>query len=206
MTEGSMPPCAPQLRPLGPLVRAEELDLWHDPAAARAVAERHLQRVRGWARAAYERERARGHAEGLEAGAAEGAQLIAQATAEAARQKAVLERELPQLVMEIVRDLLGSFDPGEMLARAVRHAVEQKYGSAELRLRVSPVHADALAREFAACDGREGRPLVRIDPDPALSPRQCVLWSDFGNIDLGLDAQLRALRLGFGLPAGEDAA
>jgi type III secretion protein L len=46
---------------------------------------------------------------------------------------------------------------------------------------------------------------VRIDPDPALSPRQCVLWSDFGNIDLGLDAQLRALRLGFGLPAGEGA-
>lgn len=197
------PPAAPQLRPLGPLVRAEDFDLWQNAAEARAAAERHLRRVRSWARAAYERERARGHAEGFAAGAAEGAQLTAAMQAEVARRKATLERELPQLVMEIVRDLLGAFDPGELLIRAVRHAVEQKYGGTELRLRVSPVHADALAREFAACDGREGRPLLRIDSDPALSPRQCVLWSDFGNIDLGLDAQLRALRLGFGLPAGE---
>ncbi|WP_439495807.1 type III secretion system stator protein SctL [Bosea sp. (in: a-proteobacteria)] len=203
MTLGA-PPAAPALRPLGPLVRAEEAGLWHDAAEARAMAERHLQRVRSWARAAYERERARGYAEGQQAGAQEGARLMAAAAAEAARQKAVLERELPHLVMGIVRDLIGAFDPGEMLLRTVRHAIEQKHGGGEVRLRAAPLHADTLAREFAACDGKEGRPLVRIEADPALSPRQCVLWSEFGNIDLGLEAQLRALRLGFGLPSGED--
>ncbi|MHC2295880.1 flagellar biosynthesis/type III secretory pathway protein FliH [Rhizobium mongolense] len=56
---------------------------------------------------------------------------------------------------------------------------------------------------FAECDGREGRPKVRIDPDLALSPQQCVLWSEYGNVDLGLTAQLRALRLGFGLRSEE---
>jgi len=205
MIAGSAPPAAPQLRPLGRLVRAEELALWRDADEARAAAERHVQRVRGWARAAYQRERARGYAEGLAAGAAEGARLIAQATAEAARRKAVLERELPALVMEIVSDLLGSFDPGELLTRAVYRAIEQRYCGAELRLRVPPAHAGALAREFAQCDGRDGRPLVRIETDLALSPGQCVLWSEFGNIDLGLDAQLRALRLGFDLPVDEAA-
>lgn len=205
MTLG-VPPGAPALRPLGPLVRAEQAGIWSEATEARAVAERHLQRVRGWARAAYERERARGYAEGQQSGAEEGARLVARATADAARQKAVLERELPHLVMDIVRDLLGTFDPGEMLLRTVRHAIEQKYGGGEVRLRVAPLHADRLAREFAACDGHDGRPLVRVEPDPALSPGQCVLWSEFGNIDLGLDAQLRALRLGFGLPSDEDGA
>ncbi|AGS25370.1 nodulation NolV-like protein (plasmid) [Rhizobium etli bv. mimosae str. Mim1] len=80
-----------------------------------------------------------------------------------------------------------------------RYAIERKFGGAEVCLKVCPAQVDALAREFTEYDGREGRPKVRFDPDPALSPQQCVLWNDYGNIDLGLDAQLRALRLGFGL-------
>ncbi|MFQ3455894.1 type III secretion system stator protein SctL [Bradyrhizobium sp. UFLA01-814] len=201
----SAPPIAPHMRPLGPLIAARDLEIWQEAAEARAAAERHLQRVRSWARRAYQSERARGHAEGLAAGAEEMAQLVAQAAAETAQKHAVLEEELPQLVMEMVTDLLGAFDPGEMLARTVRHAIQRKYGGAELSLHVSSMDADALAHEFAACDGREGRPMVRIVSDPALSPHECVLRSEFGNVDLGLAAQLRALRLGLGLPpaAGE---
>ncbi|MBH5371149.1 type III secretion system stator protein SctL [Bradyrhizobium glycinis] len=198
-------PVPPQIRPLGPLISAAELKIWHDAVEARAAAERHLQRVRGWARQAYERERARGRVEGAKAGAEEMARLIAQAACELAQRKAVLQRELPQLVFEIVRDLLGAFDPGEMLVRGVRHAIEQKYKNTEVCLHVSPLRADLLASEFRGCDGLEGRPKVRIEPDPALTADQCVLWSEFGNVDLGLGAQLRALRLGFGLSsqAGE---
>lgn len=196
-------PQVPQMRPLGPLIPAAELDIWQDAAEARSLAERHLRRVRSWARAAYQRERARGRAEGRNAGGQEMAQLIARAAAELARRKAELGRELPELVMEIVSDLLGAFDPGDMLVRVVNHAIEQKCGSAEVHLRVSPEQADALAREFATYDGREGRPELRIDADPALRPGQCVLWSEFGNIDLSLASQLRALRSGFGLACEE---
>ncbi|RXH38019.1 nodulation protein NolV [Bradyrhizobium nanningense] len=192
-------PIAPQIRPLGPLIPAAHLEIWHDAVRALTAAERHLQRVRGWARQAYERERARGHAEGARVGAEEKARLIAQTMCELAQRKAVLERELPQLVFEIVRDLLGAFDPGEMLIHGVRHAIEQRYKNTEVCLHVSPLKADLLASEFKDCDGLEGRPKVRIEADPALSADQCVLWSEFGNVDLGLAAQLRALRRGFGL-------
>ncbi|WFU40127.1 type III secretion system stator protein SctL [Bradyrhizobium sp. CB82] len=203
--DDSAPPLAPLMRPLGPLIEARDLEIWQEAVAARAAAERHLQRVRGWARRAYQLERARGRAEGVTAGAEEMSQLVAQATSEVARKNTALEEELPQLVMEIVTDLLGAFDPGEMLVRTVRHAILRKYGGAELSLHVSPMNAESLAREFAACDGREGRPTVRIVPDPALSQHECVLRSEFGNVDLGLAAQLRTLRLGLGLPpqAGE---
>lgn len=194
----SAAPVAPQMRPMGPLVPASELEIWHNAVEARDAAERHQQRVRSWGRAAYQLEWARGHTEGLNAGAEEMARLIARAVSEVARRKAVLEQELPQLMIEILSDLLGAFDPGELLVRAVRHAIECKYNGAEICLHVCPTQVDMLAREFAGCDGREGRPRVRIHPDPTLSPQQCVLWSEYGNVDLGLDAQMRALRLGFG--------
>ncbi|UVK50070.1 type III secretion system stator protein SctL (plasmid) [Mesorhizobium sp. AR02] len=199
----SAAPVAPQMRPVGPLIPASELEIWQCAAEARAAAERHQQRVRSWARAAYQRERARGQIEGLNAGAEELARLIAGTVSEVAQRKAVLERELPQLVMEVLSDILGAFDPGELLVRAVRHAIERKYSGAEVCLHVCPMQVDMLAREFAGCDGREGRPRVRIDPDPTLSLQQCVLWSEYGNVDLGLDAQMRALRLGFGLLSEE---
>ncbi|WP_026616018.1 type III secretion system stator protein SctL [Ensifer aridi] len=195
----SAAPVAPQMRPLGPLIPASELKIWHSAGEALAAAQRHQQRVRSWARAAYQRERARGYAEGLNAGAEEMSGLIARAATEAARRKAVLEQELPQLVIEILSDLLGAFDPGELLVRAVRHAIERKYsGAEEVCLHVCPTQVDMLACEFAECNGREKRPKVRIDPDPTLSPQECVLWSEYGNVALGLDAQMRALRLGFG--------
>ncbi|PDT44138.1 HrpE/YscL family type III secretion apparatus protein [Sinorhizobium fredii] len=194
----SAAPVAPQMRPLGPLIPASELNIWHSAGDALAAAKRHQQRVRTWARAAYQRERARGYAEGLNTGAEEMSGLIARAVTEVARRKAVLEKELPQLVIEILSDLLGAFDPGELLVRAVRHAIERRYnGAEEVCLHVCPTQVDMLAREFAGCDGREKRPKVRIEPDPTLSPQECVLWSEYGNVALGLDAQMRALRLGF---------
>ncbi|TGN74208.1 MULTISPECIES: type III secretion system stator protein SctL [Bradyrhizobium] len=196
-------PERPQIRPVGPLIPASELGIWYDAAQTRALAERYLQQVRNWARNAYQREQARGHSEGLKTGSDEMARLVTRAASELARRKAVLEQELPQLVIEILNDLVGSFDPGAMLVRTVRHAIEQRYGSAELCLHVSPVNVDALIREFAPFDGTHGRPKVRIDPDPALTPDQCVLWSEFGNVDLGLAAQLRTLHLALAPPSQE---
>ncbi|MTV18310.1 HrpE/YscL family type III secretion apparatus protein, partial [Bradyrhizobium sp. BR2003] len=94
-------PVTPQIRPLGPLIPAAELKIWHDAVDARAAAERHLQRVRSWGRKAYERERERGHAEGVKAAAEQMTRLIAQAACELAQRKAVLEQQLPELVIEI---------------------------------------------------------------------------------------------------------
>ncbi|MGQ4274901.1 type III secretion system stator protein SctL [Terrihabitans sp. B22-R8] len=201
--EHSPPP--PQLRPLGPIVRAEDAGLWHEAAEALEAAHRHLARVRNWAGPAFAKERRRGYADGYEAGAGEAARLVAQVSARMAAQKGSLESVLPALVMEIVEDLLGNLDAEDILIRTVRHAVDRKFSGSNLRLRASPARLERLSREFEAYDGRGGRPLVQVEADPALAPDQCVMWSEYGNIDLGVEAQMRALRLGFGLPARADA-
>jgi type III secretion protein L len=63
-------------------------------------------------------------------------------------------------------------------------------------VRVSPERADDLRRALSVGDRADGGPVVRVDADPGLSPSTCVMQSEFGNVELGIEAQLRALREG----------
>ncbi|WBL81363.1 type III secretion system stator protein SctL [Bradyrhizobium xenonodulans] len=186
---------APRLHPLGPVVRAEELGIWGEAQTALDAAERHRERMRRWALAVYQRERQRGRDEGLATGREEAAELIAATSARANTYLRRLEQDLPQLVLDVIDDLLGHFEPGDLLARAVRHALTRLKAAGEVRLRVT---AEQSARLRAALDElRENGPaVVEIEIDPGLKANQCVLVSEFGNIELGLESQLTALRKG----------
>jgi type III secretion protein L len=186
-------PVAPTCKPLGPVVRGHEVGIWGQAAEALAAAERHCDSMRASAQEAYQRERQRGYDDGWAAGAAEAARLVAAAAARVEQHANALEKELPALVADIVGQILGSFDPGELLSHAVRHAVGQVRTGADLHLRVAPQGAESLRRSLADLARPNGAG-VRIEVDPAIKPGDCVLCSEFGNIELGIAAQVRALR------------
>jgi type III secretion protein L len=186
---------APTFKPLGPVVRGHEIGIWGRAAEALAAAERHRDGMRASAEEAYRSEMQRGYDDGWAAGAAEAARLVAAATARVEQHANALENELPALVADIVEQILGSFDPGELLPRAVRHALAQVRASADLHLRVAPEGAESLRRSLADLAGPDGAN-VRVEVDPSIKPGDCVLCSELGNIELGIAAQIRALREG----------
>ncbi|MCJ2013127.1 type III secretion system stator protein SctL [Methylobacterium sp. J-076] len=190
MTDAAPP--APRLRPTGPVVPAGETGLWGEAAQALAAARAHEAEVREWAREFLEQERARGHAEGRAAGAEEAARLVAETAARAADHLAALERDLPALVHGLVAGIVGAFEPGDRIARAVRHALDRLRPDAQAVLRVSPGEIEPVR---AALEGPDGLPL-RIEGDPSLAPGECTLRSAVGRVELGVEAQLRALRRG----------
>jgi type III secretion protein L len=196
-------PVAPRLCPAGPIVRQEAFGIWSEAQAALDAAERHRKRMRSWTLSAYQRERQRGKDEGLLAGREEAARLVARTAARANSYLNQLERDLPTLVLEMIENLLGQLDPGDLLARAVRNAVIRLRTDGELRLRVAPEQAAVLRAALADIGDENGASMTKIEIDPTLSAGQCVLWSELGNIELGLEAQIRALRQG--LLAGEHA-
>ncbi|MGF3025707.1 type III secretion system stator protein SctL [Methylobacterium aquaticum] len=201
MTERAQP-IAPRLRPTGPIVRAAEIGIWSDARAGLAASHRHAVETRAWARDLVERERARARAEGREAGEEEGARRVAETAARATAYLAALERELPALVHGLVAEILGAFEPGDALVRAVRQAVGRLRPDAEATLRVAPGDVETVR---AGLDGIDAG-AVRIEADPMLRPGECCLRSAVGSVELGIDAQLRALRAGLaaaGTPAGE---
>lgn len=189
-------PAKPDLRPAGPIVRAVDAGTWTDAADAIAGANRYAERTRGWARAAYVRARERGFAEGRTEGVAEAGRLAADASAQTTRLLAAIEGQLPRLVLEVVEGILGSFDPGEILPFAVRQAVSRLGNGAEVRIRVAPALAEEMRRVVDELGDVGGARAIRVEADPGLEPGACVMWSEFGNVDLSVAAQLKAFRSG----------
>jgi type III secretion protein L len=189
-------PAPPRLKPVGPVIRAQEAGLWSETEAAVAEARAYGERMRGWIAASHRQEKERGFAEGWEAGAAEAARLVAATAARTELYARELERDLPGLVLGLVERVLGSFDPGEVLTMAVRHAVDKVRTGAEITIRVSSDYAEILRQALADPGRFAGASTLRVEADPALASGACVLESEFGNVDLGIEAQLKALREG----------
>lgn len=197
-------PAAPRLRPAGPIIPASEIGIWSEARAGLAAAHRHVVETRQWASDLIERERRRGFAEAHAAGAEQAARLVAETSARAAAHLAMLERDLPNLVHGIVADILGSVEPGDLLTRSIRHAVDRLRPEAEATLRVAAGDLETVRAALADL----GAENLQIEADPALAPGECFLRSAIGNVELGIEAQLRALRTGLAAalePAKSDA-
>lgn len=178
-------------RPAAPVVRAADLRVWHEAAAVLADAEQQRAEMRESGLAAFEAERRRGHEEGAERGAAEMAQrmLVMGAAAEAALDG--IEQALPGLVCDVVESLLGQFDLHDLLRPAVRHALGRLRLGTAATIRVAPEDMVAVRAACAEADVPAG---LRIEADPSLSRGRCLVESDLGTVELGLEAQLAVLR------------
>lgn len=180
------------LRPSGPVVRAAELGVWDEPGRALDAALREAEAVLSQAREQAAAERRRGYLDGRARGAEDAARLMAEATARADAFVSDLEAALPALVVEAVETILGAFEPGELLPRCVTHALGRLRHGARAELRVPPGEVARVRDALAA--GSAAGPWLRVDPDPTLAPGACVFTSEYGVVELGVQAQLRALR------------
>ncbi|WP_458097122.1 FliH/SctL family protein [Roseomonas sp. WA12] len=179
-------------RPLGRVIPASDLGLLLDARAVLAAAREEADGVRDAARA-----------EGLRAGRAEGAAAATRLLAEtAAATRAALSGAEPlvaEALMLAVQRMLGEAPAAERVAAAAAEALRGLAARGEVTIRVSPGTVEAVAAAIADSD------LVTVRADPSLGEADCVVETDFGHVEAGLPAQLRALRRGLGLPEQEGA-
>ena len=180
------------VRPAGTLVRGAELGAWASASEALRDARARAGAILASAHAARDAERRRGHAEGYDEGAERAAALIARATADAAARLDRIEAALPELVADAVARILGSFDVRDLVVPAVSQAMGQLRRGAAATLRASPGCVEPLRALLAETGGEA----IRLEPDPGLAEGRCVFSSELGDVELGVEAQLRALRQG----------
>ncbi len=178
-------------RPTSLLVRGAELGAWALASDALRAARATAEDIMSAANAAHEAERRRGYAEGYSHGAEQAAQLIVGATAEASARLDRIEAALPEVVADAVAGILGSFDVHDLVGPAVSKALGQLRRGASATLRASPGCLEPLRALLAETGGT-----VRLEPDPGLADGCCVFSSELGDVELGVEAQLRALRNG----------
>jgi type III secretion protein L len=169
----------PAFRRSGPVLKAEAVGQWRDAQRHLAEAEAHAGRLRAEADAAFAAERERGHAEGLAQAREEAASLVAATGLQIDRYLAGLDQTLADLVQDTIERILGRFDRRELLLQAVDHALD-----------MVEVLRGRLADPALADIGRR----ITVESDPGLAADTCVMVTKYGHVELGIDAQLRALR------------
>lgn len=150
-------------------------------ADGRDELERRLRAVRR----AHRRARERGYQAGL--AAATRASVATSARIDAAWH--ALDEDIAACIVDATRRIVAGAGRTELLKRQIRHALALARSRKPLTVHVAP---DALERARAAIGVPDAR--VRIEADAAIAPDGCIVETEHGVIDAGLDAQLDALR------------
>lgn len=107
-----------------------------------------------------------------------------------------VESEVVQLTLAIAAKILhreAQVDP-MLVAALVRVAVEKLREGSAVTIRVGPGRASSWREYFA---GQSDSPRVQVIEDAALSQYDCMLETELGSVNFGLDAQLKEVERGF---------
>lgn len=189
-------PATPLLVLDGPVIRRED---WARLGDVHALLDAAAQ-IRQRAQDELDAERRRAHAEGLAAGRREG---LAQVATELLRvqvgTRALLAREharVADLACAVVARIAPRLDASALVAALVEEAVREIHADHYLQVHV---HPDAVAAVEADLDAlraaHPGLEQVVVVADAELDARGCVLVSESGKVEAGLDEQLAALRI-----------
>lgn len=109
---------------------------------------------------------------------------------------AQVEMEIVQLALSIAAKILhreAQVDP-MLLAALVRLAVERMREGSSVTIRVSPGKGASWKQYFAAIPSMQH---VEVTEDPQLSDQDCLLETELGTANFGLDSQLKEVEQGF---------
>jgi len=164
------------------------------------------ERIIGRSEQALEEQKQRGYREGMDQAKQEMATHMAETVARAADYFASVEGELVAVVMASVRKILGEFSDEDLTLRLVKNALHVVRSQKQVTVRVPPDReAEVRSRLHQLTSSYPGISLVEVVADSKLGAGNCVLETEIGIVDGGIDSQLQVLekvlqsRLGQGL-------
>lgn len=190
MTGGIVAP-APGTR----LIRAEEYSRQLEAGELLAAARPRADAIRAEAEEAYETRRREGYEDGVMEGRMEQAEKMMETAMQAVEYIENIEETLVKVVTSAVRKIIGELDERERIVRVVRTALVSVRSQQKVLIRVCPADEpavrEALAAMIASAPG--GVSFLDVSADPRMKPGDCILESELGVVDAGLETQLRAL-------------
>ena len=169
-----------------------------DDASAEAEA------IRKRAEEAYEERKKQGYEDGVLDGQMQQAEKMLETGMQAVEYLEGLERQIVEVVTTAVRKIVGELDDNERIVRVVRTALEQVRGRQRVVVRVCPEEEpqvrEALAPMLAKNAASSGIELVA---DQRMKAGDCMLESEMGVVDAGLEVQLKAIEHALSARIGE---
>lgn len=179
-------------RPLARIIRAEDAASWIDGYAFLERAKAEAAAIRAAAEDEVAKACQAGREEGRKVGEAEAAALLMRTHEDVDRYLASVEPSVAALAMDIVGRVIGTIDDAELVSRAAHQALKELRHESGIVVNVAP-ELVADVRQNLVARGSE-MATVRVVADRHLSATQCTVTTPAASIDVGIEAQLKAIR------------
>lgn len=177
------------------ILRAEEYSRLIEARNLLAAARERAAAIRAEAEEAYEARKREGYEDGVMEGRMEQAEKMMETAMQAVEYIENIEETLVGVVTSAVRKIIGELDEKERIVRVVRTALVAVRSQQKVLIRVCPADEaavrDALSAMIASAPG--GVSFLDVSADPRMKPGDCILESELGVVDAGLETQLKAL-------------
>lgn len=162
------------------------------------LARQEAEAMREASKAAFEKEKERGYAAGLAQGKMEMTERMMETLSVGVDYLEKLESTLVDLVLNSMRKIIDGFDDRERVMGVVRKALSYARSQKRVVLRVCPEDAEMVQTELAALQRDfPGIGFLDVAPDARRKQGDCVLESELGIIDAGIEVQLAGIRKAF---------
>lgn len=143
---------------------------------------------------ALESERHRGYREGTEQARQEAAELMLETVGRCVDYLGDVEEEIVGVTLKAVRKMLGTLDDTALTAALARQALQMVRTQKRVTLRVPPGQEEGVrAKVSEIVSGYSSVSLLEVVPDVGLSDGGCILETELGVVDAGVETQITAL-------------
>jgi type III secretion protein L len=183
-----------QAAPDSRLIKATEWARYCSAVEITEQARQYAEDLRQEARMAFDAEKKRGFAEGLREGRAEHAENMMETVLKSIEYIEGLEKGIVSLVSDALRKILGELPPEERIVGVVRQALNLVRGQKKVVLSVPPEDEPLAQGKLKEILSRHPSiDFVDVRADGRLAPGACLLQSEMGVIDAGLETQIQAI-------------
>lgn len=187
-----------RLAPEGKILKAAEHDAFREAGQVLDEARRRAGELTEAAKAAYEEERQRGYRDGRAEAQLAAAEQMIENVSRSITYFERIEGKVVDLVMTALRKVLMEFDDRERVTLVVKNALAAVRNQKQVTLRLPPEQADMVrdrVNELLAAYPAVG--FLDIKPDARLTGDACIIESEIGSIEAGIEVQLAAIRRAF---------
>lgn len=180
------------------VVTAAQMAAWSEAEGLIAAARSQAEAIELDAKAAYQRECERGHADGLADAQMAQAEKMIETVGRTVDYFAQVEADMVALVMGAVRKIIEDYDDAERVLIVVRNALSVVRNQKQMTLRLHPQQVEVVrARINDLLSAYPGVGYLDIVADGRLGPHACILESEIGLVEASIDGQIQALEKAF---------
>lgn len=178
------------------LLKESEYKVLADGSAVVEAARQEARRVVRQSTQEADEARRQGYLDGLAQARAEYAERLLQDARDTGRQLQALRQVMAGIVVKAVRQLLVTADAQALLEAALRQVDGLVRHESFLTVWVAPVREAILraALDRLRSDANWSNVNVSVMTDASMSPGSCIVQTPSGSMEIGLDAQLSALK------------